>query len=77
MFDFFHREGKVLVLIERLEILVRDGEICTAVSFSILTEMPSESLAFVTSRDVKNSLTSVSVHRMSSGHHPQESSQGS
>ena len=32
--------------------------------------MPSDPLAFVTSRDIKNSLTSVSVHRMSLGHSP-------
>ena len=70
MLDFFQREGKVPVLTERLKILVRDGEICIAVSFSILAEMPSDPLAFVTSRDIKNSLTSVSVHRMSSGHSP-------
>ena len=68
MFDFFHRERKVPVLIERLKILVRDGEIFMAVSLSILAEMPSEPLAFVTSRDIKISPISVSVHRLSSGH---------
>jgi len=67
MFDFFHREGKVPVLIERLKILARDGEIFMAVFLSVLAEMPSEPLAFLTSREIKSSLISVSVHRLSSG----------
>jgi len=44
MFNFFHTEGKASVLIERLQILVRDWEICIAVSSSILAEIPSETL---------------------------------
>ena len=67
MFEFFQSEGNDPVLMDILQIFVSDGEICSAVSLNILAEIPSRPLALATSRVIKSSVTSDSVHRISSG----------
>ena len=67
MFDLFQSEGNDPVLMDRLKIFVSDGEICSAVSLNILAEIPSGPLALAISRVIKSSVTSDSVHRISSG----------
>ena len=67
MFDFFRSEGNDPVLMDRLNAFVSDGEICSAVSLHILTEILSGSLALAISRVIKSSVTSDSVHRISLG----------
>ena len=50
---------------DRLKIFVSDGEIYSAVSLNILTEIPSGPLALAILIVIKSSVTSYSVHRIS------------
>ena len=53
MLDFFQSEENDPALMDRLKNFVSDGEICSAVSLNILTEIPSGPLALAISRVIK------------------------
>ena len=61
----FQSEGKVLVLKERLNRVVKLGEIDVLVALSIFTEMPSGPEDLESSSSAISSETSSSVHRYS------------
>ena len=66
--DIFQLSGTTPVFIERLNRVHSIGEVVAAVSFSILTGMPSKPDALLISRDRMISKTSSSEHNRFSGH---------
>ena len=67
MCAFFQASGKLPVVRDKLNNLVRLDVIETAVDFSIFAEIPSGPVDFDTSRVEMRSRTSDSVQRRSSG----------
>ena len=59
--DFFHWVGSWQDIMERLNNLVKDGEILPAGDFNNLADIPSGPLAFDESKDDRRSKTSSSV----------------
>ena len=65
--DFFHANGRVPVIKERLKSLVSEGVMLYAVFFSILADIPSRPVALVGSKATNRSHTSDSEQSVSSG----------
>ena len=65
--DFFHAEGRMPVVKDKLKSLVSEGAMLYAVLFSILADIPSRPVALVGSRATSRSHTSDSEQSISSG----------